>query len=252
MGCDIHMFIEHRRDADSPWMAFGEWGASPCLDDEIESFEWFQQNRGWWIAWHAEGLCPHPDVVEAAKSPDAPRFVKSPVAYKGRSYTLFAALAGVRNQEMQIVPIVAPRGVPDDVTNLVRDEWARWGPDAHTASHATLTELTLCEGWEQTFTYECWVCEGGHPNRARLSDERFARLESYCNEYGEFPSLSPDAWNLSTCGWSSDPEPWRTLRYRARLDLNVGQDWWLFMAGLHRVGLQSGADNVRIVYWFDN
>lgn len=245
MGCDIHLHIEHRGDRITPWRALGTWrplGAERAAE-YIERFDWVKFRR-----WHAEGQSPHPDVVWAARQAEAPKLDGAPIRYSGRNYSLFAALAGVRNHG--ITPMAEPRGMPDDVTVEVKSEWARWGPDAHSASYFTLTELALWEGWTQTFDAEVWVGEGPQPTR--LSDERFERLQDTANYLGELPDLSPDAWNLSTCRWSGHPDRWRTLRYAARLDLAVGRSWWRYFADLHRVGISCGADNVRIVFWFDS
>lgn len=248
MGCDIHIHIEHRFDADSPWQAHGKW-APLGAEESAERLEYFNPER--YQRWYDEGRSPHPDVVAAAMAPGAPQLVEQPIRYHGRSYTLFAALAGVRNQDWRIVPIAEPRGMPDDGTTEVLAEWARWGPDAHSASHVTLKELTLWEGWRQTYDSECWVAEGRFPHQ-RLDDEKFSRLGEVANSLGRLPYLEPDAWNLSTCSWSSDARAWRVLKYRARLDLNVSEEWWRYLAEVHRIGVLYGADNVRTVFWFDN
>lgn len=219
MGCDIHLFLEHRTDPDSQWQAHGKWGTLGEAES-AERLEYFSSNRARWEQWHTEGRAEHPDLVAAAMAPDAPDLVSAPIDYRGRNYSLFSALAGVRNS-VGIIPIVEPRGMPADPTTEVFAHWARWGPDAHSASHLTLTEVTLWEGWRQTFDTDVWVSKGPHPHR-RLDDDTFARLERVANDFGELPHLSPDAWNLATCSWSSNPDPWRVLHYTARLDLAVG------------------------------
>lgn len=253
MGCDIHIFTEHREDENAPWVALGKWGPDPNSDESAESLDWIDLNIDQYQQWYQDGRSPHPDIVRAANQPDAPRLLDSPFAYNGRNYFLFAALAGVRNSTLGITPIVPEcKGMPDDVSVQVKSEWARWGPNAHSASHLHLVELALWEGWAQTFAYEVWVAEGGRLEAKRLSDDRFERLTSVANHLGTLPPRSPDAWNLSTCSWSSDPRPWRTLRYNARLDVNLGEEWLNFMLNLHRVGMQRGPANVRVVFWFDN
>src|SRR6266852_2677609 len=59
-----------------------------------------------------------------------------------RHYRRFAALAGVRG----IGP--APRGVPEDASDLARMEIARWGCDGH--SHGWLTLVEAARVWGAT------------------------------------------------------------------------------------------------------
>lgn len=62
-------------------------------------------------------------------------------AYGSRNYSVFAALADVRNYNDAITPIVAPRGIPDDASPDAKARYARWGSDAHSASWLTIGEL---------------------------------------------------------------------------------------------------------------
>ena len=55
-----------------------------------------------------------------------------------RNYELFGRLAGVRCRERVIAE---PRGIPADVSNVVRREYDGWGVDGHSASWLTLREL---------------------------------------------------------------------------------------------------------------
>lgn len=57
-----------------------------------------------------------------------------------RRYTLFSILANVRNNG-EIPCISEPRDIPDDVTDVVWNEYESWGSDAHSASYLTLKEL---------------------------------------------------------------------------------------------------------------
>lgn len=57
--------------------------------------------------------------------------------YEGRNYSLFGKLAGVRGGDI----LIEPRGIPEDVSDHVREVYGEWGCDAHTASHYYLDEL---------------------------------------------------------------------------------------------------------------
>lgn len=78
------------------------------------------------------------------KNPDFPKYAINPIQissyfYSARNYRLFGVLADVRFDCPK--PIVPKRGLPDNVSNEVRSEYEAWGPDAHSCSWATLTEL---------------------------------------------------------------------------------------------------------------
>ena len=55
-----------------------------------------------------------------------------------RSYELFSVLAGVRN-DLNIKPIAEPRGLPEDVTSIMRDWFVDYG--GHSPSYVTLKEM---------------------------------------------------------------------------------------------------------------
>jgi hypothetical protein len=58
------------------------------------------------------------------------------------NYGTFGFLANVRNYS-DVIPISNPRGIPSDVSNLVKLEYEEWGIDAHSASWLTVDELLL-------------------------------------------------------------------------------------------------------------
>lgn len=59
----------------------------------------------------------------------------------GRSYWLFNAMAGVRYGDKQLFDA---RGLPDNVSPIVKQESDRWGIDGHTHSWLTLEEYKTC------------------------------------------------------------------------------------------------------------
>jgi len=65
---------------------------------------------------------------------DEDGFVES-VSATGRNYSLFAALAGVRGAGP------SPRGLPDDVSNIVKDASDTWDCDGHSHSWITVDEF---------------------------------------------------------------------------------------------------------------
>lgn len=111
MGCDIHHVIE-AREPGGPWRAV--W------PDPVERYD------------------------DGTGDIRLPR--ETPLSL-WRNYTLFAALAGVRNYD-DLVPIAKPRGMPEDATELFRELHATYGIDAHSCSWVTLGELEAYD-WGQ-------------------------------------------------------------------------------------------------------
>ncbi len=62
-----------------------------------------------------------------------------------RNYTLFALMAGVRNEDKEIEPISPPRGLPSDMTLLTSFDADYWAGDAHSASWLGADDLLLLD-----------------------------------------------------------------------------------------------------------
>jgi len=90
--------------------------------------------------------------------------------YEGRHYTLFAALADVRNHGRHVVPIVAARGLPKDVSK--KSKSAIDGGD-HSHSWLGLDEIVDWPGWDQQkFIETIWVTAAGFKDRERALEHR--------------------------------------------------------------------------------
>jgi hypothetical protein len=78
----------------------------------------------------------------------------------GRWYQLFGKIAGVRDEDEK--PIVAPKGLPKDVSEVVRCEYERGKGDWHTATWLNAKEIKeLCDwvgeneqGWKGKWEHE--------------------------------------------------------------------------------------------------
>lgn len=64
----------------------------------------------------------------------------------GRNYQLFARMANVRPYD-SIVPISEPRGVPNDISDMVRMEMEFIGADAHSHSWLSGSEVDELDLW---------------------------------------------------------------------------------------------------------
>ena len=58
--------------------------------------------------------------------------------YSSRNYALFSILANVCGYGPTIIE---PRGLPDDIGESVKEEWAYWSVDAHSSHWYSLKEL---------------------------------------------------------------------------------------------------------------
>jgi len=131
--------------------------------------------------------------------------------FDGRSYTLFAFLAGVRNYD-RCEPISELKGLPDDVSDDVRDEYMYISDEWHSVSYLTLAEL-LAFDYDKTF----W-------NR-RVTKQ-----------------TSPNCWNGASLAEEGEG---KIISYRD----NLGDNYFDTLKELEALG---EPENVRIVFWFDN
>lgn len=130
-----------------------------------------------------------------------------------RDYSVFAFLAGVRNYS-DVIPIVEPRGLPEDISRLVKDQYEAWYGDGHTASWLSIEELNNFD-YDQT-----------------MEDRRVTRI--YVNP------LTGGSWSDGGC--TASPGGGKPMTYREFL----GQGFFDDLAVLNKIGAE------RVVFWFDN
>lgn len=204
MGCDIHMHVEYRLDKKDQWR---------CGD-------YFKLN-------YSHRATPDYTFVDF---------------FGGRNYSRFAVLANVRNYA-DTKYIDDPRGLPDDVSDIIKEEYESWGFDAHSCSYITLKELIDFH-------------EQGHPLKrsGMISPEQQKQLEL---------GIIPDSWCQGTnqAGW--ERREWEEkndvlvpliekLKERANeLDLIYDFYWNSKNVESRKLAYERSA-NVRIVFWFDN
>jgi len=105
MGCDIHAYREHK------------------INDR-----WFSSDN-----WHEDS-----SAYEENASDDLHLAVTWDEKIGSRNYDAFGLLAGVR---YEFDYSLEAKGIPDDVSPLVHEEYLRWDVDAHTPSYITKLEL---------------------------------------------------------------------------------------------------------------
>lgn len=114
MGCDIHMYVEYKKDL-------------PVKDSEKREEKWicgdyFKLNP-------FEGLWEDESKLEKME------------LYGNRNYGLFATLAGVRDYTNSIIPVSEPKGMPDDCCPYIKKSCEDWDSDGHNHSWLTLKEI---------------------------------------------------------------------------------------------------------------
>lgn len=192
MGCDIHMHVEYRFDKKDQWR---------CGD-------YFKLN-------HSDRTAPDYTLVDF---------------FGDRNYSLFAVLADVRNYG-DTEYIDDPRGLPDDVTDVVKNDYEVWEFDAHSCSHLTLKELIDFH-------------EQGHPLKrsGMISPEQQKQLEL---------GILPDHWCQVTnrAGWERREWEEKNDVLVPLIDaLKKRADELILIRG----SAYENSDNIRIVFWFDN
>ena len=158
---------------------------------------------------------------------------------ENRNYGLFSLLADVRNYGGN-EPISQPRKLPKDLSKEVKADARRWGIDGHSHSYFTLQELIKYESTHKTIKESGYIS----PKSAELLDN-----------YG----IPPEEW----CQWTSI-ESW-VYREWQRSDnsiANLIEEMKKRAAELYVIykymweqepeEAYKRAENIRIVFWFDN
>lgn len=234
MGCDIHIYTE-------------------------------KYVNGKWL--HADGTQKNKYF---GKWKDEPEFCRAPI-YNGRNYNLFAILADVRNGSgfagcytgSGFIPIHEPKGLPDDVSDEIREAADDWGSDGHSHSYFTVKELLQYKHWNDGTT-----------------SDLYGIIPATKHDCGPMDSITYQEWRKNRgkpdtyfiCG-GKDIEVVSEARY-----LELEKQGWLDNSKKYFVGINWGetyADtvgefytesipklkdmcetndysDVRIVFWFDN
>lgn len=229
MGCDIHLFIEIKNEAD----------------------QWVHHD---WRAKHKDGEDEDGSPIYNYES-----LFKDPFDV-GRNYNLFAVLADVRNGRGfagvdsgdALNTISDPRGMPIDVTSEVSEEADSWGDDGHSHSYHTLATLELFD-WNQVSIQRGIVdadgfrtlTENGSPN-AWCGGVGGGRVKMINNaEMQTEVDRIKDGGNVATISHLYTRVQWEE-KYADCFPYFVNT----FIPALRQ--LCGDPDRCRIVFWFDN
>ena len=204
MGADIHLFTEVKRTINGTerWVNSDSWEINPYYrygSDEDRKHE---------------------------------RELNHKSIYSGRNYELFGILADVRGVGNPVIS--EPKGLPEDVSDVVKNESDRWGSDGHSHSYLTLREMVEYLEKYPKIKYEGFIS----PEEAR----KLAKT-------GE----TPNSW----AGWANPDLKWvhreweedSAVKYLVdKVREKYKEVFWT------RPEDQTPEDEekIRIVFWFDN
>jgi hypothetical protein len=173
MGCDVHMYVETRNTNTNKWEKVG----NIFIDDYIHSgvvkafstVTGISEKESYAITKkYYTNLSPENEIEEklfnfikenSIKDEDNPflqrydelpflnPYIDSP--YNGRNYTLFGALAGVRNRGVRLISD-RDRGLPKDVSKEIRQLSEKYGIDGHSHNYLYLYEILSSKYYSMT------------------------------------------------------------------------------------------------------
>lgn len=219
MGCDIHLYVEKK--VGGKWVKKGGFVS-----------DYYKEGDPYW---------------------GAKRFKTTDQPYSGRNYTVFAALADVRNGRGfagcdtgdAIEPVSMPKGLPADASNAVRHLSDEYGCDGHSHSYLTLAELKAYN-WDKPLV-----------KRGIITLEQFKALG---------PNEEPSDWSGDIFGPGIVKLPANlALAYRPKEGerVHVQYQWTTTLRSFCKRFLdqmipllekiaKGKDDSVRITFWFDN
>lgn len=195
MGCDIHCFVEIEQEYSKGnyWRKVGN----------IFKYEYYKKSG-------------FPDDYNN-KFRDEPQI--------GRNYDLFSILAGVRNGTWgkEIKPISEPRGLPEDISEEVKEKSDYWDSDGHSHSYLLLKELKNYN-WEQKIQHSAFVSK-----KQKAEYEKSGKLPT-C--YSAYSSIGVE------------------MKWEEKMKDTIGK--YFFTKIMPELEKLEKWGKVRIIFWFDN
>ncbi|MDG3006431.1 hypothetical protein [Paludisphaera mucosa] len=236
MGCDIHFYVENKVNGD--WQSADRWEPSEASGHEVEPASSIHYKK---------------------------RF------YSDRNYSLFAILADVRNGRgfagcdtgNGFVPIDDPRGLPDDVSDMVKAASDCWDGDGHSHSWFTVAEL-LEYDWTQTTKHRGYVSAAQFYEWNRWRREDGEGPESYCGDVGggsvekvSEAEMRRRIEEVTAGDWYRSEEKVQEQLPSVYCQVEWEQPYYKAARGflsdtLPQLWRLGKPEDVRIVFWFDN
>lgn len=159
--------------------------------------------------------------------------------YDNRNYSLFATLANVRNYG-DTPYICNPRGLPKDVSAEVKEDSDYWDCDGHSHSYFTLRELIEYQKNIKPLRHRGMIS----PEAQRNLDENGVLPKEWCQ------STNQEGWEFRE--WKTENTVLipliESLKQRAN-ELHIIYD---FLWETNYEEALKRAENIRMVFWFDN
>lgn len=218
MGCDIHTFVETRKNKTEPWKFSGE-----IFDN---------------------GYYRKDDKISEWNEPKTHHF------YDGRNYFLFAVLADVRNK-YKVNPIKEPLGLPVDTSDEIKKENDDWGSDGHSHTYFPLKELVNFN-WNQIQRFSGVV--GFNRFKSYLKN---GEPDSWCESLStgnRIQIMTPEEMQrMIEANYSfhseDDKRGWYTV---INWEKTYKEYCKSFLESLEKLKSLGKPENVRVIIWFDN
>lgn len=190
---------------------------------------WYGKREGEWFS--ADNYRLNPSFDEEDKYESKMNVV--PI-YGERNYTLFSILADVRNYG-ENEPISEPRGLPEDCCPEIKKESDSWEVDGHSHSYFTLKELMDYQKNHPLIQYQGYV-----------TGEASANLDKgiFPTEYWQDGNITGQVWRK----WKKPNDAMQPL-----IDALIEREkelFWIFSDKPEAI--EGHANDIRIVFWFDN
>jgi len=153
--------------------------------------------------------------------------------FGGRNYTAFTQLAGVRDYTGDFEPIQRGRGVPEDACEKTKADYAYWDCDAHSAGFVTLAEVIEFRKNLKPTKFSGYIDQAG---RDALENGETPR--SWCQ--------GTNVQGYTFAEWFDEVDPLSELEEQLRLRLHETGMAWTADNEVEQ------ANNIRLVFWFDN
>jgi hypothetical protein len=204
MGCDIHVFSEVKKTINGieTWVNCDDWRYNPYYNSE---------------------------------DPDGESKMEINPIYRGRNYDLFAVLADVRNYG-DTKYICQPKGLPEDVSQIIKNESDRWSSDGHSHSWFTLKEL-------KDFQKENFKIK----HSGLISQEAAKKLDEGEETPNTWCQWATPELNLVHREWEEEYDVLNPLIIA--MDERMRDEFWIFRDDVDTTEYEN---KIRIVFWFDN
>lgn len=166
----------------------------------------------------------------------------------GRSYDTYGCLFGVRNSA-NFEPVAKRRGLPDDLSIKARRDYQSAESDHHSMSYLTYEEIQDIDWSESAQDSDGRVAVVDEDGETQIKAGYIAGVHDGLSEEQLARAQNGDRIPLT----DTDGEARYATHKTLTRDEAVSGAWqWLLGDQMDLLADQYGAENVRLVVWFDN